>query len=138
MKKVLPVLVATMLVLGACALTGNTQSGPAKVTVTMSEWSVKLSQSTVPAGHVTFALKNDGKLAHELAILKTDLAHDKIPVRVEDATKVQEIGIIGEIEDVDAGQSKEDAFDLAPGNYVLICNQESHYGAGMHLAFVVK
>jgi uncharacterized cupredoxin-like copper-binding protein len=25
-----------------------------------------------------------------------------------------------------------------PGNYVLICNEESHYQAGMHLAFVVK
>jgi uncharacterized cupredoxin-like copper-binding protein len=138
MKKFLPFAAIAMLVLGAWAQTGNAQGGPAKVTVTMTEWSVKMSQTTLPAGQVTFALKNDGKLTHELAILKTDLPHDKIPVRVEDATKVQEIGIIGEIEDVDAGLTKADVFDLVPGNYVLICNEVSHYQAGMHLAFVVK
>jgi uncharacterized cupredoxin-like copper-binding protein len=138
MKRFLPFAAIAMLVLGACAQTGSAQSGPAKVTVTMTEWSVKISQTTLPAGQVSFALKNDGKLTHELAILKTDLPHDKIPARVEDATKVQEIGIIGEIEDVEAGLTKADVFDLVPGNYVLICNEVSHYQAGMHLAFVVK
>lgn len=138
MKRFLPFAAIAMLVLGACAQTGSAQSGPAKVTVTMTEWSVKMSQTTLPAGQVSFALKNDGKLTHELAILKTDLPHDKIPARVEDATKVQEIGIIGEIEDVEAGLTKSDVFDLVPGNYVLICNEVSHYQAGMHIAFVVK
>ncbi len=137
MKRLLGFAAIAMLVLGACAQAGA-QNGPAKVTVTMSEWSVKMSQTTLPAGQVTFALRNDGKLTHELAILKTDLPHDKIPARVEDATKVQEIGIIGEIEDVEAGATKADVFDLVPGKYVLICNEVSHYQAGMHLAFVVK
>ncbi len=99
MKRLLGFAAIAMLVLGACAQAGA-QNGPAKVTVTMNEWSVKMSQTTLPAGQVTFALRNDGKLTHELAILKTDLPHDKIPARVEDATKVQEIGIIGEIEEV--------------------------------------
>lgn len=138
MKRLLPFAAIAMLVLGACAQTSAAQSGPAKVTVTMTEWSAKMSSTTLAAGQVTFALKNDGKLTHELAILKTDLPHDKIPARVEDATKVQEIGIIGEIEDVEAGLTKADVFDLVPGNYVLICNEVSHYLAGMHLAFTVK
>jgi uncharacterized cupredoxin-like copper-binding protein len=142
-RLLLPVAAIAMLVLGACAGTGNagtgaTQSGPAKATVTMTEWTVNLSQTTLPAGKVTISLKNDGKLTHEMAILKTDLPHDKIPARVEDASKVQEIGIIGEIEDVEAGTTKADVFDLVPGNYVLICNEVAHYMAGMHLAFVVK
>ena len=138
MKKLLPFAAIAMLVLGACAQAGSAQNGPAKVTVTMSEWSVKMTQTTLPAGQVTFTLKNEGKLTHELAILKTDLPHDKIPARVEDATKVQEIGIVGEVEDVEAGLKKTGVFDLVPGNYVLICNEVSHYQAGMHLAFVVK
>jgi uncharacterized cupredoxin-like copper-binding protein len=137
MKRFLPLAATAMLVLGACAQAGA-QGGPATVTVSMSEWSVKMSQTSLPAGQVTFALKNEGKLTHELAILKTDLPHDKIPARLDDAAKVQEIGIIGEIEDVEAGLTKSDVFDLAPGNYVLICNEVSHYAAGMHLAFVVK
>lgn len=137
MKRLFTLITLAMLILSACAQ-GTAQSGPAKVTVTMEEWSVKLSQSTVPAGPVTFVLKNNGKLTHELAILKTDLAHDKIPLRPTDAKKVQEPGNVGEIEDVDAGTSKEATFDLTPGNYVLICNEEVHYQAGMHVSFVVK
>jgi uncharacterized cupredoxin-like copper-binding protein len=138
MKKVLTVITLTMLVLGACAQAGTAPSGPSKVTVSMDEWSVKLSQNSVPAGEVTFALKNNGKLSHELAILKTNLAHDKIPARANDATKVEEPGSIGEIEDVEAGTSKEATFTLTPGNYVLICNEQAHYQAGMHIAFVVR
>ncbi len=137
MKKILPLLAAAMLLASACGQAGA-QSGPAKITVTMDEWNVKLSQASVTAGQVTFALKNNGKIVHELAVLKTDLAHDKIPVRPTDATKVQEPGIVGEIEDVDRGQTKEAIFDLTPGTYVLICNEKEHYQAGMHVAFTVK
>lgn len=136
MKKFLPILAAAMLLASACGQAGA-QSGPSKITVTMDEWTVKLSQTSIPAGKVTFALKNSGKLMHELVILKTDLAPDKIPTRPEDATKVQELGSVGEIADVEAGKTKEDAFDLTPGNYVLICNEESHYGSGMHIPFTV-
>ena len=138
MKRLLRLAAIAMLVLSACAQTGSAPSGPAKVTVTMSEWSVKLSQPSVLAGQVTFVLKNDGKITHELAILQTDLPYDKIPVRANDAKKVQEPGMVGEIEGVDAGNTKEATFDLKPGNYVLICNEEEHYKAGMYLAFVVN
>lgn len=137
MKKLLPILAAAMLLATACGQAGAA-SGPSKITVTMDEWNVKPSQVTVNAGQVTFALKNSGKLVHELAILKTDLAHDKIPLRPTDAKKVQEPGNIGEIEDVEPGQTKEAVFDLTPGHYVLICNEEAHYAAGMHIAFTVK
>lgn len=138
MKRLLPLVGVAMLVFSACAQAGSTPSGPARVTVTMSEWSVKLSQVSVLAGQVTFVLKNDGKITHELAILQTDLAQDKIPVRANDAKKVQEPGMVGEIEGVGPGITKEATFDLKPGNYVLICNEEEHYKAGMYLAFAVK
>ena len=138
MKRLLPLVSVAMLVLSACAQAGSTRSGPARVTVTMSEWSVKLSQPSVLAGQVTFVLKNDGKITHELAILQTDLPYNKIPVRANDAKKVQEPGMVGEIEGVGPGITKEATFDLKPGNYVLICNEEEHYMAGMYLAFTVK
>jgi uncharacterized cupredoxin-like copper-binding protein len=137
MKKLLPLLAAAMLLTSACAQAGAA-SGPTKVTVTMNEWGVTLSQASVPAGKVTFVLKNTGKLTHELVILKTELASDKIPMRPAEPKKVTEPGSVGEIEDVDAGQTKQDTFDLAPGNYVLMCNEEEHYQAGMHIAFKVK
>lgn len=136
MKRLAPLVAIALFILAACAQAG--QAGPGKVTVTVDEWTVKPSQASVPAGQVTFAVKNTGKLTHEVAILRTDLAHDKIPVRDTDPTKVQEPGMIGMIEGVDAGQTKQALFDLTPGSYVLVCNEASHYQAGMHIAFVVR
>lgn len=137
MKKILSILVISMLALSACGQ-ASAQNGPAKVTVTMTEWAVNLSQASVPAGKVTFALKNNGTITHELIIAKTDVAQDKMSMQSEDPLKVDESASIGEIGDVDAGQTKEDIFDLAPGNYILMCNEQSHYMAGMHIAFTVK
>jgi len=137
MKKILSILVISMLALSACGQAGA-QNGPAKVTVTMTEWAVNLSQASVPAGKVTFVLKNNGTISHELIIAKTDVAQDKMSMQSEDPLKVDESASIGEIGDVDAGQTKEDIFDLAPGNYILMCNEQSHYMAGMHIAFTVK
>ena len=137
MKKILSILVISMLALSACGQ-ASAQPGAAKVTVTMTEWAVNLSQASIPAGKVTFVLKNTGTVTHELIIAKTDLAQDKLPIQTEDPLKVDESASIGEIGDVDAGQTKEDIFDLAPGSYVLMCNEQSHYMAGMHIAFTVK
>ena len=138
MKKILSILVISMLALSACGQANSAQPGPAKVTVTMTEWAVNLSQASVPAGKVTFVLKNTGTVTHELIIAKTNLAQDKLPMQTEDPLKVDESASIGEIGDVEAGQTKEDIFDLAPGSYVLMCNEQSHYTSGMHIAFTVK
>ena len=137
MKKIISLLAVSMLALSACAQT-SAQTAPAKVTVSMTEWAVNLSQNSIPAGKVTFVLKNAGTITHELVIVKTDLAMDKMPMQGEDPLKVDESASIGEIGDVEAGQTKEDIFDLAPGNYILICNEQSHYMSGMHIAFTVK
>jgi len=137
MKKIFSILVISMLALSACGQ-ASAQPGPAKVTVTMTEWAVNLSQASIPAGKVTFVLKNTGTITHELIIAKTDVAQDKMSMQSEDPLKVDESASIGEIGDVDAGQTKEDIFDLAPGNYILMCNEQSHYMSGMHIAFTVK
>lgn len=137
MKKIISLLAVSMLALSACGQ-ASAQTGPAKVTVSMTEWSVNLSQTSIPAGEVTFVLKNTGTITHELIIAKTDLAQDKMPMASEDPLKVDESASIGEIGDVEAGQTKEDIFNLAPGNYVLMCNEQSHYMSGMHIAFTVK
>ena len=132
MRALMTFAVTAALLLAACA------QGPAKLTVTMDEWSIKLSQSSVPSGSVAFSLQNAGKEEHELVILKTDIAPDKLALRASDPTKVEEPGAVGEIEEVAPGTSKEATFDLQPGNYVLICNEATHYQAGMRIAFVVR
>lgn len=132
MKKLLAVVTVALFVLGACSQPAN------RVTVNMDEWSMKLSSTTLSAGDVTFTVNNNGKVEHEIAILKTDIPQDKLPVRANDPLKVQEPGNLGEIEDIAPGATKSATFSLSPGNYVLICNVASHYAAGMHIAFSVK
>ncbi len=135
MKGAIATAALAAVLLGACAQA----TGPAgPVTVTMDEFSFKLSQTSSPAGDVTFIVKNAGTVVHEFAILRTDLAHDKIPARPNEPSKVQEPGIAGEIEDIDAGATKQATFKLTPGTYVLICNEPAHYAAGMHLAYTVR
>ncbi len=132
MRALVSIAIIAALLLVACA------QGPAKVAVTMDEWSIKLSQGEVPAGKVTFVLRNAGKVDHELVVLKTDIAPDKLALRANNPKKAEEPGNVGEIEDVAPGASKEATFDLTPGKYVILCNEEDHYKAGMRVSFVVK
>lgn len=132
MKSLLTLVTAAILILSACGQPAN------RTTVDMDEWSMKLSSTTLAAGEVTFTVNNNGKVEHEIAILKTELAADKIPVRAADPQKVEEPGNVGEIEDIAPGTTKSGTFKLAPGNYVLICNVATHYQAGMHVPFVVR
>jgi len=123
------------------AVTSCGPKGPTTVRVVEDEWSVKPDATSVPAGKVTFQIANQGKIEHELVVLKTDLAATALKMRAADPTKVdEEAGAknVGEVEDVAAGASKSETFDLAPGKYMLVCNVSGHYKSGMVAAFEVK
>ncbi len=103
------------------------------VRVTANEWSLMPDSSSVRAGQVTFETLNQGRAGHEVVVLKTALAADALKVKANGA-EVDEIGsgqIIGELEDIGAGQTKSMTLILAPGRYVLVCNILGHYYAGM-------
>jgi len=87
---------------------------------------------------VTFVVKNSGAVVHELVVLQTDVAQDKLAADPAQAGKVVETGNLGETGDVDAAQSKTFTVTLPAGHYVLMCNQAGHYAGGMHMAFTVN
>jgi uncharacterized cupredoxin-like copper-binding protein len=129
----LGIVAAIIVVLAAgCAPQGGV------VNVTLTEMKIALDQTSVPAGVVTFNVKNSGTLEHELVVLHTGAAEDKIPADVEEAGKVDETGNVGETGEVPVGTSKSFTVTLPAGSYVLMCNEVGHYAAGMHLAFTVK
>lgn len=119
------------------------------VTVQLQEFAVVPDVATVPAGTVTFVANNSGPDdVHELVVIKTDLAVDALPVDQDGKVTegVEGVTLIGEVEDIEVGASKEVALDLEPGKYVLICNilqtepdgsLEAHYKVGMRTAFEV-
>ena len=99
-----------------------------------TEMFMKLDTASVPAGKVTFTLTNSGKKPHEMVVLKTDEAFDKLVVT---ADKVSEATTQGEIGETAAGAVATVTLDLPAGNYVLVCNIEKHYAMGMRAAFTV-
>jgi uncharacterized cupredoxin-like copper-binding protein len=127
-------------ILAGCGQSGT--GGPVETIVTaeLGEYYIKLSRASVPAGKVTFAVSNIGKMEHELIIIQTDLAADKLPMgRDGDPTRVDEdkVGTAGEVADVAAGKTSSGTFDLKAGKYLLICNKPGHFPAGQWIAFQV-
>ncbi len=121
-----------------------TSCGPQKVDVTLATYSLKISTNSVSAGKVTFHVTNTATdQKHEFVIFKTDLPEDQLPLTADGNVDEEGPGVthIDEIPDMDPGTTKDLTVDLAPGNYVLICNMTvnaMHYARGMHVAFTVK
>ena len=128
-----------MLAIAAALVVGC--SGAAKggtVNATLTEMKIVLDRTSIPAGPITFVVKNNGTMEHELVVIQTDLAEDKLPPDVEEPGKVDETGNVGETGEVKPGESKSFTITIPAGHYVIMCNEPGHYAAGMHLTFTVN
>jgi uncharacterized cupredoxin-like copper-binding protein len=103
----------------------------------MKEYVMGLTATEVRAGSVTFIARNAGSTAHDLIVIKTDLAPDKLPVDTQ-TQKAKEDGKVDGLEQVAPGKSLNLRMDLTAGAYVVICNVPTHYQLGMRTALAVK
>jgi uncharacterized cupredoxin-like copper-binding protein len=127
---------------------GVVEAKPADATqvdVTLSEWAVEPSETSVAAGTIYFLVTNAGpEDPHEFVVIKTDEPFDALPV-VEGQVPEDEVDLLDEIEPFAVDSRASLVLDLEPGKYVLICNiaeiedgeLESHYEEGMRVAFEV-
>ena len=95
---------------------------------------------SVPAGDVTFTVKNTGTIDHEMVVLKTDTPFDQLPVGASEPDKVDETANVGETGDpaVKPGETRTFTITgMAAGKYVLVCNIAKHYAMGMRAPFTV-
>ena len=125
--------IAAALVMGCAA--------PAKggtVNATLTEMKIALDKTSLPAGPITFVVKNSGTMEHELVVIQTDLAENKLAPDVEEPGKVDETGNVGETGEVKVGESKTFTITIPAGHYVIMCNEVGRYAAGMHLTFTVN
>ena len=129
------VLLAAMLVAVAGVAIPSALGHTAKtaVAVKLKEFSVTASPASAKAGPVVFNVKNTGKLAHELDVVKTSLPVAKLPVKASRVT-LKPLGKVS----VQPGKSAALGFGLKPGKYVLYCNVSGHYAAGQRVGFTVK
>jgi uncharacterized cupredoxin-like copper-binding protein len=112
------------------------------VTVALNQWSITPQASQIPAGPVTFKVMNDGMMAHEFVVMRTDTsaADFHIGSFEGEQSRVNEDTVgtnVGETGDMAAGANKTITIDLKPGHYVFMCNLPGHYALGMHTDFTV-
>lgn len=129
---------AVAVLAAACGGGGGATAASTGVTATLTDTAIKLDQPSAAAGTVTFKVVNAGTVVHSLVLLKTDVPHDKIPPDPKDASRADQTGAVRETGQIPVGQTRELSAKLAPGSYVLVCNEPAHYIVGMHIGFTVK
>ena len=101
--------------------------------MSMVTMGITADMTEVSAGEVTFQVVNDSKdMIHEMVLAPVVDATTPMPYST-DLQKVDEdtAGHLGEVAELDTGQSGALTLTLKPGTYILYCNIAGHYAAGM-------
>lgn len=131
-------LVAALAIVVACAApVPEADITKGQIRADMKEYVMGLTSTEVRAGTVTFIARNAGTTAHDLIVLRTDLAADKLPIDTQ-TQKAKEDGKIGGVDQVAPGKNQNLRLELPAGAYVVICNVPTHYQLGMRTSLTVK
>jgi uncharacterized cupredoxin-like copper-binding protein len=139
---------ALVLVLGALALAvpltvarrHEPTPGGTPVNVRLEDFKVRRDAAVVPAGAVSFHIRNRGPTSHELIVVRTERAPDELPLQSDGLTVDEEgpgVDLLDEVGGLDIDDRQTLDLHLTPGHYVLYCNLEGHYLGGMYAALTV-
>lgn len=128
---------------------GGAPAGDGVVGVRLDEFTLEAGRTEVRAGEVRFASRNEGRLEHELLVVRTDLAPDRIPLGLEGpAVELAGEVVLGHAHDhgdghaerrhLEPGATRSETVRLTPGRYVLLCSLPGHFEAGQRAALVVR
>lgn len=95
--------------------------------------SVEIDKKTVKAGKVTFDVTNLSKeTVHELIVSPIQNANETLPyLNTENRVDEEHGSHLGEVSELEPGQSGALTITLKPGTYALFCNIPQHYMDGM-------
>lgn len=105
----------------------------------LANMGVRASTTEVPAGSVTFKVTNDSKdIEHEMVVAPVE-SGTPLPYNADIERVIEdEVDNLGEVSELEPGQSGEVTLDMTPGEYILYCNVPQHYAAGMWTLLTVK
>ena len=112
------VLLPFVAVLAACSGGTTASRGPATpvpsgvIAVEAKEYAFTPSALTVPAGAVTFSIRNVGSQEHEFEVFRGDT-------------------VVDEVEGIVPGLTKDATMTLAAGEYTFMCKLNGHDQLGM-------
>lgn len=125
------------LVIAACAEAPAYRPGEVGIVVELTDYKVTPGAAILRAGETKIGLRNRGSQPHDLVVLRTELAPDKLPYDAGTAT-AQEPGLVLRTKELRAGGTAVATLTLEPGQYVLICNVAGHYRLGMRTSLRVE
>jgi hypothetical protein len=131
-----------------CEPSGDASAATSTVQTTLSEFAIETDVTEAASGLVHFAVSNEGAEPHELVVIM-GVAPSDLPLAEDgslDEAQLPEGALIGEVEPFPGGETCDGTFELAAGDYTLLCNVveteddgeiESHVMEGMVTAFTV-
>jgi uncharacterized cupredoxin-like copper-binding protein len=129
--------IAVLLLLPACTSRPPENDGPL-LHVRIKDFKVQPAPTSVENGPVTLSVWNEGPSTHEFVVVQSDGSADELPIG-GDGIRVDEDAVVpvDELEEIGAKTRGILSLSLSPGHYVLFCNLEGHYLAGMHASLEV-
>jgi hypothetical protein len=135
----LAALAALALLASACSLPARAERADAVGLVRLANFRIAAPRS-IAHGRIRFEIMGVGPSLHELVVTRTPLAAGDLS-RNPDGTVNEDdrrVHVIEEAEGVDIGDHRDLDVTLPAGHYVLYCNMEGHYGAGMRRDLTVR
>jgi uncharacterized cupredoxin-like copper-binding protein len=129
--------IAVLLLLPACSSRPPEHDGHL-LHVKIKDFTVQPARLSVEDGLVTLSVWNEGPSTHEFVVVPSDRSADELPIAV-DGISVDEDAVVpvDELAEIEAKERGILSLSLSPGHYVLFCNLEGHYLAGMHASLEV-
>lgn len=129
---------AVLLTLFGCAgQPSTTERGP-MLDVLVKDFKIEPLHPTIENGRVTLRVHNQGPATHEFVTILSNLPADELPI-ASDGLSVDEDRVVpvGELTEVEAGETASLTLPLVRGRYVFFCNLEGHYLTGMYASIEV-
>jgi uncharacterized cupredoxin-like copper-binding protein len=129
--------IAVLLLLPACSSSAPEHDGPL-LHVRIKDFKIHPALPSVEDGQLTLSVWNEGPTTHEFVVVQSDRPADELPIG-EDGIRVDEDAVVpvDELEEIGAKARGILSLSLSAGHYVLFCNLEGHYLAGMRASLEV-
>jgi uncharacterized cupredoxin-like copper-binding protein len=141
--RTLAVVVAGVSLIAAAGCGGgaHAQTIDAVVPVELSNFKITVPEHVKP-GVVKFVLRGVGPTMHEFNVVRTDDSAAALPLAadgtVDDQNPHPGFLHLAEEEGIDIGQRASLVVRMRPGHYVMYCNMDGHYQAGMRTEVTVS